>query len=200
MEERTNYLFVGTFVLAAIVVSVGFMLWVADVRTTDDPEHYMAVFERDVSGLTVGSPVRYLGVDVGQVTGMGLITNEGTRVAVQIAVTAATPIDQGTYASLAYQGITGVAFISLAADAGDYPALVGDGSFDHPAIPTRDVGLVALLAESGNITAQVSTALDRVNELLSENNRASLNDTLANLSDQLLENGHATLYNEVKTK
>lgn len=27
-----------------------------------------------------------------------------------------------------------------------------------------------------------------------------MNDTLANLSDQLLENGHATLYNEVKTK
>lgn len=181
MEERTNYLFVGGFVLAAIVVSVGFALWVADVRTTDDPQHYAVVFERDVSGLTVGSPIRYLGVDVGQVTGMELITDEGTRVAVQIAVAAATPIDQGTYASLAYQGITGVAFINLAADAGDYPALLSDGFFDYPAIPTRDVGLAALLAESGNITSQVSTALERVNELLSDNNRASLNKTLANL-------------------
>ena len=46
MEERANYLLVGSFVLAAIVVSIGFVLWVADVRTTDDPDRYVVVFER----------------------------------------------------------------------------------------------------------------------------------------------------------
>ncbi len=181
MEERTNYLLVGAFVLAALVVSIGFTLWVADVRTTDDPDRYVVVFERDVSGLTLGSPVRYLGVDVGQVNDMRLITNNGTRVAVTIDVLATTPVDRGTYASLAYQGITGVAFISLAADAGDYPPLAADAAFEHPVIPTRDVGLAALLAESGNITSQIGAVLDRVNELLGDDNRASIGRTLANL-------------------
>lgn len=167
--------------LTLIVVSIGFALWVADVRTTDDPDRYVVIFERDVSGLSLGSPVRYLGVDVGQVDDMRLITHNGTRVAVTIDVLATTPIDRGTYASLAYQGITGVAFISLAADAGDYPPLATDGVFEHPVIPTRDVGLAALLAESGNITSQVGAALDRVNELLGDDNRASIGRTLANL-------------------
>lgn len=181
MEERTNYLLVGVFVLGAVVVSIGFTLWIADVRTTDDPERYIVVFERDVSGLSLGSPVRYLGVDVGQVADLRLITNKGTRVAVTIDVGAATPVDRGTYASLAYQGITGVAFISLAADAGEHPPLTGDGAFEHPVIPTRDVGLAALLAESGNITSQVGAVLDRINELLGDDNRASIGKTLANL-------------------
>ena len=181
MEERSNYLLVGVFVLTALVASIGFVLWVAEVRTTKEPEEYVIVFDRDVSGLTVGSPVRYLGVDVGQVADMALITDEGTRVAVRIAVSTEAPVDQGTYASLAYQGITGVAFITLAADGGDYPALSVDPSFGHPVIPARDVGLAALLAESGNITTQVTTVLDRVNELLDGENRDSLGRTLANL-------------------
>jgi phospholipid/cholesterol/gamma-HCH transport system substrate-binding protein len=181
VEERTSYLVVGVFVLAAAAITVAFTVWITGGRSADAMTTYTVMFDRDVSGLTLGSPVRYLGVDVGEVIAIGLMTNQGTRVSVQVTVAAATPIHQGTYGSLAYQGITGVAFINLAADSGEF-------------LPTRDVGLAALFAQSGEITTEVAILLDQANSLLGEDNQASLTRTLANV--ELLS---ATLVGERKT-
>ncbi len=194
MEERTSYLVVGVFVLAAATITVAFTVWIAGGRSADAMTTYTVMFDRDVSGLTLGSPVRYLGVDVGKVVAIGLMTNQGTRVSVQVTVAAATPIHQGTYGSLAYQGITGVAFINLAADSGEFPPLTTETDGEYPVIPTRDVGLAALFAQSGEITAEVAILLDQANSLLGEDNQASLTRTLANV--ELLS---ATLVGERET-
>ncbi|TDJ14087.1 MAG: MCE family protein [Gammaproteobacteria bacterium] len=189
MEERTSYLVVGVFVLAAAVVTVGFTVWIAGGRNADSMTNYTVMFDRDISGLTLGSPVRYLGVDVGEVVTIDLTTNQSTRVSVEVTVAAATPIHEGTYGSLAYQGITGVAFINLAADQGEFPPLAPETDGEYPVIPTRDVGLAALFAQSGDITAELGMLLSQANNLLGEDNQISLTRTLANvelLSDTLV--------------
>ncbi len=189
MEERTSYLVVGVFVLAVLAITVGFTVWIAGGRSADSMTTYTVIFDRDVSGLTPGSPVRYQGVDVGEVVTISLTMNQGTRVSVEVTVAAETPIHQGTYGSLAYQGITGVAFINLAADSGEFPPLTTETVDEYPLIATRDVGLAALFAQSGDITAEVSMLLSRANSLLGEDNQDSLTRTLANvelLSDTLV--------------
>lgn len=182
MEERTSYALVGVFILVAVAVTVGFLIWMAAGRATESMDFYTIRFSRDVSGLSLGSPVRYLGVDIGEVTAMDLITDRGTQVAVKVAIAASTPIHEGTYASLAYQGITGVAYISLAADPGEFAPLSADAVDEYPAIPARDVGLPALLAQSGSITAEVDRLLVQVGELLGEGNRASVARSLSNIA------------------
>ena len=181
MEERTSYLIAGVFVLAAAAVTAGFTVWIAGGRSTEAMTSYTAMFDRDVSGLTLGSPVRYLGVDVGEVVAMNLISNQGTRVSIEVTVAATTPIHQGTYASLAYQGITGVAFINLGADPGEFPPLSPETGSEYPVIATRDVGLAAFFAQSGDITSEVSMLLDQANSLLGEDNQAALTRTLTNV-------------------
>jgi phospholipid/cholesterol/gamma-HCH transport system substrate-binding protein len=188
VEERTSYVLVGAFVLAAVAVTVASIIWIAGGRATESLDFYTVEFNRDVSGLDLGSPVRYLGVDVGEVTAMNLITDRGTRVAIEVAIAASTPIHEGTYASLAYQGITGVAFISLAADAGEFAPLSAAAGDGYQVIPARDVGLPALLAQSGNITAEVEILLEQLSDLLGEGNRAAVGRSLSNiaaLSDSL---------------
>lgn len=189
MEERTSYLVVGVFVLAVAAITVGFTVWIAGGRSADTMTTYTVIFDREVSGLTPGSPVRYLGVDVGEVVTISLTMNQETRVSVEVTVAAATPIHQGTYGSLAYQGITGVAFINLAADSGEFPPLATAADREYPVIPSRDVGLAALFAQSGDITTEVGILLGRANSLLGDQNQISLTRTLANvelLSDLLV--------------
>jgi len=182
MDERTGYVSTGIFVLAAVLVTVAFILWIGGGRSPQSENPYTIEFARDVSGLSTGSPVRYMGVDVGEVTGLELVTNRDTQVVVHIAVAAGTPIHSGTYASLTYQGITGVAFINLAADPGEFPALQARVKGLPPVIPARDVGLPALLAQSGNITAKIDGVLDQAGSLLGDGNQASVSRTLANLA------------------
>jgi phospholipid/cholesterol/gamma-HCH transport system substrate-binding protein len=184
MFERTNDLAVGVFILvgALVLVAVGF--WIGGVGQTVPMSRYTIIFERDVNGLSEGSPVRYMGVDVGQVTTIQLFRTQDTAIEVRIEVAASTPVDSGTYASLGYQGITGVAFINLAGEPGMQGRLAAAAGQDSPVIRTRDVGIAALLNAGPEVLAQVNNILDDAGLLFSDKNLGAATQILENL-DQI---------------
>lgn len=181
MYERTNYLAVGVFVLLGAVLLLGVGFWVGGVGQTVATSPYTVIFERDVNGLSEGSPVRYMGVDVGTVTTIQLLHAERTAIEVRIEIASSTPVDSGTYASLGYQGITGVAFINLAADAGEHVPIATTADQDYPVIRTRDVGIAALLNSGPEVLARVNSVLDSTGQLLDEKNREAATQILQNL-------------------
>ena len=181
MYERTNYLAVGVFILLGTVVLLIVGFWVAEVGQTVPTTRYTIIFERHVNGLSEGGPVRYMGVDVGLVTTIQLSRAEDTAIEAEIEVASSTPVDSGTYASLAYQGITGVAFINLAADPGEHEQLTVPAGQAYPIIRTRDVGIAALLNSGSDVMARVNSILDAAGLLLGEENRSSATQILQNL-------------------
>jgi len=181
MYERTNYLAVGVFILLGTIVLLVVGFWLGGVGQTVPTSRYTIIFERDVNGLSEGGPVRYMGVDVGQVNTIQLSGAEDTAIEVQIEVASPTPVDRGTYASLAYQGITGVAFINLAADPGEHEQLGVAAGQAYPVIRTRDVGIAALLNSGPDVLARVNSLLDDARLVLGENNRSSVTQILENL-------------------
>ena len=182
MNGTSSNLVVGTFVLAGLVATIAVILWLAGDGSREANERYIVVFERDISGLTPGAPVRYLGVDVGQVVDIGLSTRSSSAVRIDIEVRDSTPVSAATYASLAFQGVTGVAFISLGYDPAIAETPISAGVYEFPVVPVRDTGLAALLASGGEITDKVSSLLDRSNQLLATENLDRLADTLENLA------------------
>jgi phospholipid/cholesterol/gamma-HCH transport system substrate-binding protein len=183
MNGRNSYLVVGLFVSIGLVVLIAMTLNFAGGRSTEPNTRYTVLFERDISGLTLGAPVRYLGVGVGQVVGMGLTKYDGTKVRVDLEVLQSTPISTATYASLAFQGVTGVAFISLGADQNDQTKKLVADEFEYPVISTRNVGLSALLSDAPAITHKLIEILDRVSQLLDENNTSAISRSLANIEN-----------------
>ena len=183
MNGRNSYLVVGLFVSIGLVVLIAMTLNFAGGRSTEPNTRYTVLFERDISGLTLGAPVRYLGVGVGQVVGMGLTKYDGTKVRVDLEVLQSTPISTATYASLAFQGVTGVAFISLGADQNDQTKKLVADEFEFPVISTRNVGLSALLSDAPAITHKLIEILDRVSQLLDENNTSAISRSLANIEN-----------------
>ena len=181
MYERTDYLAVGIFIVLGALALLAVGLWVGGVGQTVPMSQYTIIFERDVNGLSEGSPVRYMGVEVGQVTLIQLVPAEDASIEVGIEIAASTPVDSGTYASLGYQGITGVAFINLAAEPGDQGELVVTAGHDDPVIPTRDVGIAALLNSGPELLAQVNNVLDDFGMLLSEKNLSAATRSLENI-------------------
>ena len=67
MDRDANYVAVGAFVLLVIAMAVSFVFWYTDQQDKRTYQRYEIYFPGSVSGLTAGSPVRYLGVDVGKV-------------------------------------------------------------------------------------------------------------------------------------
>jgi len=174
---------VGLFVTVAIVVFVAFVIWLTGRSGAEEMDRYSLRFHRDVSGLAVGGPVKYMGMNVGSVIHMAIETGDGVRVRVDIEILATTPVNRGTYASLALQGITGVAVVNLASEAGTHGPLPHAPRGEYPEIPVRDVGFAALLSSAPQIMNKLDDLLSKAADVLSEDNRGTINETLQNVED-----------------
>ncbi|MEJ8569323.1 MlaD family protein [Elongatibacter sediminis] len=181
MFKGNNNLAVGLFVTLALAAVAVFSMWFAGTKGSEPTERYSILFQRDVSGLSLGGPVYFMGVQVGRVADMGIISDDTIRVRVDIDVAADTPIDTGSFASLTAQGITGVNVINIASEPGEQGPLQRTEGFDHPLIPVRQTGLSALLAQAPDTISKLNAVLDRANELLGDANRASMTNALANV-------------------
>jgi phospholipid/cholesterol/gamma-HCH transport system substrate-binding protein len=172
---------VGLFVTLAIALFVAFVIWLTGRSGTEELARYSLKFERDVSGLAVGGPVKFMGMNIGSVIHMDLEKAAGVRVRVDIEILATTPVNQGTYASLALQGITGVAVVNLASEPGQHAPLPAPPRGEYPEIPVRDVGFAAMLASAPQIMNKLDSLLTQVSELLGEDNRNKVDGTLHNV-------------------
>ncbi len=172
---------VGLFVAVGLAVFVAGTLWLTGRQGSEPTSYYSMFFEKDVSGLMLGGPVFYLGVDVGTVTAMEIIPGNPMQVRVDAEVLKSTPINSGTFASLAFQGITGVAVIKLSADPGVYEYLSSDTENGYPVIEVRDAGFSALLARAPGVVDRIDSLLLQVSQILGEENREFVSGILADL-------------------
>src|SRR5688572_22393298 len=116
MEREANYTAVGAFVLLVVTMAALFVYWYAGSVDARDYKRYEIYFEGSVSGLTRGSTVRYLGVDVGRVIAIRIDKRASDRVQVIADIDSLTPISRDTLASLSMQGVTGLLYIDLLAN------------------------------------------------------------------------------------
>jgi phospholipid/cholesterol/gamma-HCH transport system substrate-binding protein len=129
----------------------------------------------NVSGLQPQASVRFQGVPIGKVTAISLDPQTRGHVLVSIAVDDSAPISPSTYASLGYQGVTGLAFIQL-----DEPTATAAASAAGARLPPGSrielkPGLVAKLTDRGErLLGQLEQSSERFNQLLSEGNQQAL--------------------------
>jgi phospholipid/cholesterol/gamma-HCH transport system substrate-binding protein len=173
---------VGLFVALALAAFLGATMWLTGKQGSEPTVNYSMFFETDVGGLMLGGPVFYLGVEVGTVTAMTIIPGNPMRVRVDVEVLKTAPVDKGTYASLAFQGITGIAVVKLKADPGQYDPLQKVEDSKYPVIAVRDTGFSALLAKAPNIVDKLDSVLTQINQILGEENRAFVSDVLEDIA------------------
>ena len=174
---------VGLFVTIAIAVFVTFVVWLTGRTGVEEMKRYSLLFDSDVSGLAIGGPVKYMGMNIGSVTRMTLEKSEDIRVRVDIDVLESTPVDNGTYASLTLQGITGVAVVNLQTEPGRHAPLTALAGQEYPVIPVRVVGFSALLSSAPEIMAKLNSLLTQAGEMLGEENSSSITATLKNVEN-----------------
>lgn len=160
---------------------IAFVVWLTGRTGVEELSRYSLMFHKDVSGLTVGGPVKYMGMNIGSVVTMNLDRNDGIRIRVDIDVLESTPVDNGTWASLALQGITGVAVVNLATEPGAHPPLETLAGNDYPVIPVRIVGFSALMASAPEIMGKLNSLLTQAGEILGEENQGAIAGTLENI-------------------
>lgn len=171
MENRSHALMTGIFTIALLVATVLIGLWFNRDKTELVP--YEIVTTQSIPGLNPQATVRYRGLEIGRVDTIVFDPRVTGQILIRLSVDEASPITSTTYASLGYQGVTGIAFIQLNDERTGSPRLK-TGSDAIARIPLRP-GLLDQLEDRGLAilvkAEQITTSLD---ELLSPENRATM--------------------------
>jgi len=183
MENKVNYALVGAFVLVLATALVGVVLWLASGGAYQTHyDRYDASVEESVSGLNPKAPVKYNGVDVGNVERIWLDTGNPQRVNLRFQIERGTPIKVDTVATLKTQGLTGIAFVELSGGTAGSPPLTRRDGLDHPVIQTKPSLSTRLETVLTNVLAQLESTSNTINEVLSPANRQAFSSALADVA------------------
>jgi len=182
METRASYTLVGTFVLILMLGLAGFVIWLAKFSSDVKYDSYQMFVSGSVTGLSSDATVRYRGIPVGNVTDIRIAPNDIDKVRITFQVDATTPIRTDTVASVEMQGITGVAYIQLSGGTEDAPALVAEAGQRLPTVKTEESALQAVFASAPDMINSAIELMNRGSALLSDDNRASVTNILADVS------------------
>jgi phospholipid/cholesterol/gamma-HCH transport system substrate-binding protein len=181
MENKSHALAAGSFVLLLCAALVSMAVWLTrDTRALNEYELAGVV---NVSGLQPQATVRYSGVSVGKVSSISLDPQTRGQVLVRIVVDDGAPLTTGTYATLGFQGVTGLAFIQL----DDVPAVAGAPAPQRLPPNSRLLlkpGLMSKLTDRAEqLLGQLEQSSQRVNQLLSPANQQALMATVSQMGN-----------------
>lgn len=191
MENRSNNVLVGGVVLVLLVLALVFIVWLAGFGGTND-QKFDILFKTSVDGLAKGSAVTFSGVPVGKVDEIVVMPDQPELIRVEISVKEKTPVLQGTTATIAGVGFTGVSQINLDGAVKGAPPITAPGPYGLPLIPPRAGGLGAVLANAPQLLDKLTTLTDRLGQTLSPANQKSIQGILAHvdtLSGALADRG-----------
>ncbi len=172
MEIKANYVVTGLFTLAVIVGAFGFIFWFQRTGVGSAETAYRVVFDGSVAGLRTGADVTFDGIRVGEVAGLMLDTRDPRKVVALIKLDRTVPVRADTKAGLAFQGLTGLAEVSLTGGSPSAAPLIAQNGQE----PT----LYADANETADVTQQARDVLARIDGMVAENETA-LHASLTNI-------------------
>lgn len=164
METRANYVVIGLFTLAVVFGVFGFVYWFQNIGGTGERAVYRVAFEGSVSGLRTGGSVLFNGIRVGEVTNLALNPQKPEQVIATIAIDKSVAVRPDTQVGMEFQGLTGIAALSLKGGSPATPPLVG--SKDNPPLLAAPPGATA------DVTQAARDVLRKVDEFITENQKA----------------------------
>ena len=176
MENKAHALVAGAFVVAVTALLIALAMWLT--RDVTNTVVYEMVSHDAVTGLQPQASVQFKGVAVGKVTDISFDPEHHGNVLLRIAVSPDAPITASTFATLTFQGVTGLSFVQLD-DPGDASAPLPPGpNGGPPRIPLRNSTLGELTERAGQLIDKIEKATDSFNQALGGDNQAALSAAL----------------------
>jgi phospholipid/cholesterol/gamma-HCH transport system substrate-binding protein len=125
MKIHASNLMIGTATLAIVAIVFFGVLGVRKIRHISQETRLRIVFEGgSASGLRRGGSVNFDGVQIGEILSLKL--DNPRKVVADVRVDTTAPIRKDTVVGLEYQGLTGIAAISLTGGESSAPPLLKD--------------------------------------------------------------------------
>src|ERR1700722_6322454 len=187
METRAHYVAVGAFVLTMLFLAFVAVLWLAGTQFTTSFAHYDIYFEGPVTGLNTGARVEYIGIPVGTVSDIEIVTdkeslaeNGGKPIRVTVQIKNSVAIKKDDSATIQTNILSGVSYILISQGKSAEP-IEARRNDRYPVIRSRRSTLSSLTARGPQLLDKLDVILDHIDDVLDDDNRKAFAASLDNI-------------------
>lgn len=181
LEERVGYIIVGFVVFMGLILSMTISLWLQRDHQQVSLRPYKVYFSGSVSGLSVGSAVKYRGIRVGSINTIRIPQKNAEPISVEIMIDKATPVTEGSKASLQMAGITGESYLEISGSNQTSEKLLSEDGDAMPVIPSESSSIEKIVSTAPELLFNADALIQKISSTFSEDNRAHLSKSLENI-------------------
>ncbi len=181
MENNPRYIIVGLIVVISIISAVLFSFWIHATHRSSNMMLCDIYFAQGVSGLIIGSPVKYQGLLVGSVDSLDLDPENPDKIRVRVHIDRDVPLREGSFASLSITGISGDTYVQISAAQMDKPKLKPLPGNEIIVIPSSSSILEKLMDRAPQVLDSILEATNRMQLVFDQKNREHLTSILENV-------------------
>ena len=195
MNSRREQVWVGTFVVIAVVVLVGVVLSVSGAFGKEGITH--RAYFKFASGLAPAAPVRYGGFLAGKVARLRVDPEDSTRIEIEFNVGPDIPVKTDSVAKITTLGALGESYLEVTTGTKNSPlappgsvikshemtAIADIGDMIGGLVPTAD----QVLENLNSRLAEMKVTIANVNDLLGEQNRKNIGGSLEAMNSMLAD-------------
>jgi len=182
METRAHYVAVGAFVLSVIVFGFVAVLSLGRVEFAQALSRYYIFFKGSVTGLSKGSVVQYNGITVGRVVDVRVDPDDLENIQVTVEIDKnLVPIKTDARAFVDTNLLSGVATIQIRGGTREAKDLEPEAGHRYPVIEAGSSAFQRVTETGQQLLDRLTVAVDNLNELLNDQNRKAISDSLQNV-------------------
>lgn len=172
MNNRVNYTVVGIFVIIVTTLFFLSLYWIIRPTNTQEVKVYGLLATESITGVNIGTNVKYQGVDIGRVKNFKINPNKLNEIMIYLEISRETPIQNGVMASIKPQGITGLSFIDIQVmpNATKLKEMNFMGK-KYTIIPFKISTLSNLTNSAEEVSKKLQTVLDKISKFLDHNEK-----------------------------
>ena len=181
MESEARYALVGTVVVVLLAAMVAALVWLRREGARDSEQYKIYFARQSLDGLQLRSDVKMRGIVVGSVESFRISLWKKGSVEVVIRVDGEAPVRESTKAVVERQLVTGLASIRLVTADEESPLLTKVPETEpYPVIAEGESDFEQISQSVNQLAQRAGDTLNRLNAMLTEENRAAFARTLAN--------------------
>ncbi len=187
MDTKINFFKIGLFVSSLFTLLVIFIFWLGKYGLEDKKyDDYSIFFSESVSGLNIGSSIKFMGFEVGTVKDIKINPFNSEEILIDIQIQKGTPIKEDNFAILGNLGITGLKYIELKGGSNN-SKLLGENQYGMKVIKSKTSALTTFVDSTEDITKEITILLGQMKKVLNDENISNFSSLLSK-SERSMEN------------
>ena len=187
MDTKINFFKIGLFVSFLFTLLVIFVFWLGKYGLEDKKyDDYSIFFSESVSGLNIGSSIKFMGFEVGTVKDIKINPYNSEEIQIDIQIQKGTPIKEDNYAILGNLGITGLKYIELKGGSNS-SKLLSENEYGMKVIKSKTSALTTFVDSTEDITKEITILLGQMKKVLNDENISNFSSLLSK-SEKSMEN------------